>query len=124
MNRPFAARVLLDSAVGFPYIVSWAASRRTRAACNPPIPKELLMRILACTILAIGTILAAASARAQTYDPNYPVCLQTYDIDGSTIRCLFTSMEQCALSASGGAAQCIINPFFANARAPDRARRR
>ena len=36
------------------------------------------MRALACTILTIATVLVAAPARAQTYDPNYPVCLHTY----------------------------------------------
>jgi hypothetical protein len=36
------------------------------------------MRVLACTILTIATMLVAAPVRAQTYDPNYPVCLQTY----------------------------------------------
>ena len=40
------------------------------------------MRVLACTILTIATVLVAAPARAQTYDPSYPVCLQTYGIDG------------------------------------------
>jgi len=62
------------------------------------------MRVLACTILTIGTMLVAAPARAQTYDPNYPVCLQTYGIDGSYIECSFTSLPQCAASASGRAA--------------------
>ena len=33
------------------------------------------MRILALAILAIGAASAAAPAQAQTYDPNYPVCL-------------------------------------------------
>jgi hypothetical protein len=36
------------------------------------------MRILALAIVAIVTALAAPSARAQTYDPAYPVCLQIY----------------------------------------------
>ena len=71
------------------------------------------MRVLACAILTIGAILTAASARAQTYDPNYPVCLQTYGIDGSYIDCSFTSLAQCAASASGRAAQCLNNPYFA-----------
>ena len=39
------------------------------------------MRMLACTIPVIGMILLAVPARAQTYDPNYPVCLQTYGIE-------------------------------------------
>ena len=54
------------------------------------------MRVLACTILTIATVLVAAPARAQTYDPSYPVCLQTYGIDGSYIDCSFTSLAQCA----------------------------
>jgi hypothetical protein len=74
------------------------------------------MRIPALAILTIGTVLTAAPARAQTYDPNYPVCLQVYDIDGGHIGCGYTSLAQCAQSASGLAAQCIINPYFARAR--------
>ncbi len=71
------------------------------------------MRILTCcTILAIGTILAVAPARAQTYDPKYPVCLQIYGIDGGYIDCSYTSLPQCAASASGRSAQCVENPFF------------
>jgi hypothetical protein len=70
------------------------------------------MRVLACTILTIGTVLVAAPARAQTYDPNYPVCLQTYAIGGGHIDCSFTSLAQCAASASGRAAQCLNNPYF------------
>jgi hypothetical protein len=71
------------------------------------------MRVLACTILTIGTMLVAAPARAQTYDPNYPVCLQTYGIGGGYIDCSFTSLAQCAASASGRSAQCLSNPYFA-----------
>ena len=36
------------------------------------------MRIPALAILVIATVLTAAPARAQTYDPAYPVCLQIY----------------------------------------------
>ena len=74
------------------------------------------MRVLACTILTIGTMLVAAPARAQTYDPNYPVCLQTYGIGGNYIDCSFTSLAQCAASASGRAAQCLTNPYFVQSR--------
>src|SRR5438445_11317608 len=42
------------------------------------IPKEALMRIRALAILSIATVLTAAPARAQTYDPAYPVCLHVY----------------------------------------------
>jgi Protein of unknown function (DUF3551) len=70
------------------------------------------MRILALTIMATGTILAAAPARAQTYDPSYPICLQVFGAKGGYIECGYTSMAQCAMSASGRAAQCLINPYF------------
>jgi hypothetical protein len=73
------------------------------------------MCIPALAILTIATVLTAASAQAQTYDPNYPVCLQTYDIGGGSIACGYTSLTQCAQSASGRAAQCITNPYFASA---------
>jgi hypothetical protein len=81
------------------------------------------MRIAAWAILAIATVLTAAPALAQTYNPDYPVCLQTYGIDGG-IACGYTSLAQCALSAGGRAAQCIINPYFAGAPAPARHRDR
>jgi hypothetical protein len=74
------------------------------------------MRLLTCTILAIGTLLAAAPAGAQTYDPKYPVCLQIYGIDGGYIDCSFTSLPQCAASASGRSAQCVENPYFGQGR--------
>ena len=73
------------------------------------------MRTLARLILATAMTLTAASAQAQTYDPNYPVCLQTFGRFGNAISCGYTSMEQCRLSASGRAAQCIVNPYFAAA---------
>jgi hypothetical protein len=80
------------------------------------------MRTLARPVLAIAMTLAAASAQAQTYDPAYPICLQTFGRVGNTISCGYTSMPQCRLSASGRAAQCIVNPYFAGAN-PARTRR-
>ena len=80
------------------------------------------MRTLAKPVLAIAMTLAAAPAQAQTYDPNYPICLQTYGRAGNTIACGYTSMVQCRMSASGRAAQCITNPYFAGANS-GRARR-
>jgi hypothetical protein len=67
-------------------------------------------------VMAIGaaTVLMAAPAQAQTYDPNYPVCLQVYQ--GSMVdyyfECGYTSMEQCQASASGRSAQCVVNPYY------------
>src|SRR4029079_12961701 len=81
---------------------------------QPPIPKEILMRILALAILAIGTISAAAPARAQTYGAGYPVCLHVYG-PITYYECSYTSLPQCNASASGRSAQCVVNPYFANA---------
>jgi hypothetical protein len=38
--------------------------------------------------------------------------------EGGYIGCGYTSMAQCAQPASGLAAQCIINPYFAGAQRP------
>ena len=76
------------------------------------------MRTLALAILVIGMVSAAAPARAQTYSPNFPVCLQTYGFAGDNIDCSYTSLAQCNASASGRAAQCLTNPYFASAREP------
>ena len=71
------------------------------------------MRARTRAVLAIGMILTTAPAQAQTYDPNYPICIQTYGRDGNSIACGYTSMSQCRSSASGRAAQCVTNPYFA-----------
>ncbi len=76
------------------------------------------MRVLALAILTTVTILTAAPTKAQTYSPDYPVCLQVYGPRGDYIECAYTSLAQCALSASGRAAQCMINPYFASAQMP------
>jgi hypothetical protein len=80
------------------------------------------MRSLARLVLATAMTLAAAPTQAQTYDPNYPICLQTFGLGGNSIDCGYTSLDQCRLSASGRAAQCITNPYFAGANS-GRARR-
>ena len=71
------------------------------------------MRILAPITLSIAIMLATAAARAQTYYPNYPVCLHVYGRVGY-IDCRYNSLPQCRLSASGRPATCEINPYFAN----------
>ncbi len=53
----------------------WARTVR----CAAHVPKEALMRIPALAILTLATVLTAAPARAQTYDPAYPVCLHVYN---------------------------------------------
>ena len=82
------------------------------------------MRMLALAILAIGTTSLAGPARAQMFDPHYPVCMHvvgdvTYD------ECRFFTLAQCAQSASGRPAQCNMNPYYAGAGLPaGRANRR
>jgi len=83
-----------------------------------PLPKKVLKNIPALAILTLAAALTAAPARAQTYSPDYPVCLQTYGMDGGYIECGYTSLAQCAQSASGRAAQCITNPYVASAPGP------
>ena len=74
------------------------------------------MRMPALAIfLTTATVLTAASARAQTYDPAYPVCLHVYGRGANYYECRYTSLPQCNASASGRAAQCVINPYFASA---------
>ena len=73
------------------------------------------MRILALAIMSFVTVLTSAPTIAQTFSPDYPVCLQSYRSGGSGIECGYTSPAQCAMTASGMAAQCIINPYFAKA---------
>ncbi|MGY3606254.1 MULTISPECIES: DUF3551 domain-containing protein [unclassified Bradyrhizobium] len=84
------------------------------------------MRPVARAILVGVAILAALPGQAQTYDPRYPICMQVFSIDGPAIGCGYTSMAQCKASASGRAAECFANPYFAGAggKPPARARRR
>jgi hypothetical protein len=71
------------------------------------------MRVLNWMIVALATNLVSTASQAQTYDPNYPVCIQAYGIGGSHIDCSYTSLSQCQASASGLSAQCLANPYFA-----------
>jgi hypothetical protein len=72
--------------------------------------------LAATTALTIFTAMPplVAPAQAQTYDPKYPVCLQVYDdMVHYYFDCSFTSMAQCAATASGRYAQCVVNPYYA-----------
>lgn len=75
------------------------------------------MRIPALAILAIATVSVAGPAAAQTYAPGYPVCMQVWG-PANYYECRYTSLAQCNASASGRAAQCVINPYFASAEEP------
>jgi hypothetical protein len=65
-------------------------------------------------ILALAVSLIATSVRAQTYDPNYPVCMHVFgDLEGERMDCVFNSLAQCTATASGRSAMCLNNPYFA-----------
>jgi hypothetical protein len=72
------------------------------------------MRLLALTILALAASAAAGPATAQTYDPRYPVCLRVYG-PATYNECTYTTLAQCKATASGRAAECYPNAFYANA---------
>ena len=79
------------------------------------------MRTLALTIVTMGIALAAGQARAQTYDPAFPVCMHVIPWGGGAYYdCTYYTMAQCAASASGRAAQCDLNPYYAGATASPR----
>ena len=65
--------------------------------------------------------LAAASidqpAGAQTYGAGYPVCLHVYG-PVNYYDCTYASIAQCNASALGRAAQCVLDPYFAQASVP------
>lgn len=76
------------------------------------------MRLPLLTLTAIATLLVVADASAQTYDPRYPVCMKVYSTGGrggggEWYDCSFTSLPQCQASASGRAASCDLNPYYA-----------
>jgi hypothetical protein len=72
------------------------------------------MRKLLWIIFASGAILTVQPTHAQTFDPRYPVCMQLVPIGGGLQwNCEYTSLAQCAASASGRAGSCMINPYFA-----------
>ncbi len=81
------------------------------------------MRALTIAILTAAAVAVTIPAQAQTYDPDYPVCMQVYGRVGY-IDCRYTSLPQCKATASGRSAECIINPYYPNPRAKPPVRRR
>lgn len=124
LNEDQEPGVTCDAAGGGSVIVKpiyfdpaqWPDRRNVQADFEKTITMEFPMRIFASITLALAVVLtAAAPARAQTYDPSYPVCLQRYTDHGGYIECAYTSLAQCAATASGLAAQCVVNPYPARA---------
>ena len=73
-------------------------------------------------MLVLAAALPAGSANAQMFDPSYPVCMHVFgELEGERMDCVFTSLAQCAASASGRPATCLVNPYFVQR--PGRSRR-
>jgi hypothetical protein len=73
------------------------------------------MRKWALTILTVSIALTAGHARAQNYDPAFPVCLYVVSLGISPYyRCSYTTMDQCRASANGQ--MCVLNPYYAGAK--------
>lgn len=81
--------------------------------------KQRHARIATAALAIAGAVVAlGGSANAQTYDPRYPVCLQVYQgYMDFYYECGYTSIPQCQATASGRAAQCIVNPYYAGPKA-------
>lgn len=63
--------------------------------------------------MAFAILGSAAPARAQTFDPSYPVCLQVFQgYSDFYYECAYTSIPQCQASASGRYASCMVNPYY------------
>ena len=75
------------------------------------------MRTMVLAILVLSAVAASEPAGAQTYAPNYPVCLHVYG-PVTYYECGYTSIAQCNATASGRAAQCVLNPYLAHASIP------
>jgi hypothetical protein len=85
------------------------------------IPKQVLMRILALAILALGAISAAVPAQAQTYDPRFPICMHVISSwGGAREDCSYYTMAQCLQTASGLAAQWQYQPVLCGRERPVR----
>jgi hypothetical protein len=65
-------------------------------------------------VISAAAVSISAPAQAQTCDPNYPVCLQVYQsMVDYYFDCSYMTITQCAASASGRAASCVVNPYYA-----------
>jgi hypothetical protein len=60
-------------------------------------------------MLVLGALLAPV--HAQTYGNNTPVCLQVFG-RFPRFECEYASIAQRLPSASGIAAQCVVNPYY------------
>jgi hypothetical protein len=86
------------------------------------------MRLAFSIALAAAALLVATDARAQRYDPRFPVCMHVFPGGGvggglDYFNCSFTSIPQCRATASGLPASCDLNPYYAFDQSPPVRRR-
>lgn len=72
--------------------------------------------MLKAMLALVAIVAGSAAAHAQARD-NYPVCLRVFG-PLNYEECRYTSIPQCKATASGRAAECFVNPFFASAAEP------
>jgi hypothetical protein len=89
----------------------------TRIGHRTDVEGKFVMRLAFSIALAAAALLASVDARAQTYDPRFPVCLHVYSTGGhggfDYFNCSVTSIPQCRATASGISASCDLNPYYA-----------
>jgi hypothetical protein len=74
------------------------------------------MRILVVVISFFAMASISTVARAQTFDPRFPVCMHVVGLGSVYDDCSYFTLAECAQSASGRPAQCNINPWYRGAR--------
>ncbi|WP_315712686.1 MULTISPECIES: DUF3551 domain-containing protein [unclassified Bradyrhizobium] len=97
-------------------MIIWALLAGDRADHWPQRPEfdEGAMLMLRWIIAGSAAISMIPIAAAQTYDSNYPVCLQRWEWGGSTyVECTYTSWDQCRRAGRGLAAMCVNNLYWA-----------
>jgi hypothetical protein len=71
--------------------------------------------VVILAIMVVAALMNAGPASAQMYDPHYPVCMQVYgEKIGERMDCIFSSLDQCAATAKGLPATCLVNPYYAD----------
>jgi hypothetical protein len=72
------------------------------------------MRRFASVLLLLASFCAldpaVTPARAQIYAPGFPICLRVYGLITYT-DCSYSTLPECNATASGRAAQCLVNPY-------------
>ena len=105
------------------HLLRYKPARKVQTACAAA---GALIMIRALPFLLVVWIATAAPTpvAAQRFAGNYPVCLQKWEWGGaSSIRCQYSSWEECKASAAGLSATCLLNPYVPQPPQPGRSPR-